>query len=91
MGTATLTASGVLFGIAAKEPGRVRIRPALGGLAALSVFGPLTIFYSALHLGLIRAETFDGLLVTTLVSAPFVVLIMYFTIRIQLKGKKELV
>jgi hypothetical protein len=91
MGTTTLIASGLFFGMAAKEPGRIRIRPALGGIATLGVCGPLTIFYSALHLGLIGAETFDGLSMVTLVSAPFIVLIMYFTIRVQLKGKKELV
>lgn len=53
--------------------------------------GPLTLFYSALRLGLIGAETFHGFVVTIAVAAPFVMIIAYFTIRLQLKGKKELV
>ena len=53
--------------------------------------GPLTLFYSALRLGLIGAQTFHGYVVTIAVAAPFVMVIAYFTIRFQLKGKKELV
>ena len=51
----------------------------------------MTIFYSALRLRLIEVEIFDGLLVSTAVSGPFIVLVSYFTICMQLKGKKELV
>jgi hypothetical protein len=40
---------------------------------------------------LIEANTFDDLLVSAAVGIPFLVLISYFTIRMQLKGKKELV
>ena len=91
LGIATFAATGFLIGFAIKDPRCVHIRPALGGMAILMLCGPLTIFYSALRLPLIEAETFDGLIVTVAVSAPFVVFCSYFTIRKQLKGKKELV
>ncbi|HTV81797.1 MAG TPA: hypothetical protein VME18_04040 [Acidobacteriaceae bacterium] len=88
---ATFAATGPFFGVASKEPGRIRIRPFLSGIAILFLCGPLTVFYSALRLGLIGAETFDGLVVTAAVGAPFGVVIAYFAMRVQLKGKKELV
>jgi hypothetical protein len=88
---AMFAAAGPFFWAANKEPGRIYIRPALAGMAIVMLGGPLTIFYSALRLGLIGAETFHGFVVTIAVAAPFVMIIAYFTIRLQLKGKKELV
>jgi hypothetical protein len=88
---AMFAAAGPFFWAANKEPGRIHIRPALAGMAIVMLGGPLTLFYSALRLGLIGAETFHGFVVTIAVAAPFVMIIAYFTIRLQLKGKKELV
>jgi hypothetical protein len=88
---AVFAAAGPFFWVANKEPGRIHIRPALAGMAMVMLCGPLTLFYSALRLGLIGAETFHGYVVTIAVAAPFVMVIAYFTIRLQLKGKKELV
>ena len=91
LATAMFAAAGPFFWAANKEPGRIHIRPALAGMAIVMLGGPLTLFYSALRLGLIGAETFHGLAVTIAVAAPFVMIIAHFTIRLQLKGKKELV
>ena len=88
---AMFAAAGPFFWAANKELGRIHIRPALAGMAIVMLGGPLTLFYSALRLGLIGAETFHGFVVTIAVAAPFVMIIAYFTIRLQLKGKKELV
>ena len=88
---AMFATAGPFFWAANKEPGRIHIRPALAGMAIVMLGGPLTLFYSALRLGLIGAETFHGFVVTIAVAAPFVMIIAYFTIRLQLKGKKELV
>lgn len=88
---AVFAAAGPFIWVANKEPGRIHIRPFLAGLAIVMLCGPLTLFYSALRLGLIGAETFHGLVVAIAVSAPFGLVIAYFTIRLQLKGKKELV
>ncbi len=60
-------------------------------MAIVMLCGPLALFYAALRLGLIGAETFHGYVMTIAVAAPFVMVIAYFTIRFQLKGKKELV
>lgn len=88
---AMFAAAGPFFWAANKEPGRIHIRPALAGMAIVMLGGPLTLFYSALRLGLVGAETFHGFVVTLAVSAPFVMIIAYLTLRLQLKGKKELV
>ena len=72
-----------------REPGRIHIRPALAGMAITMLGGPLTLFYSALRLGLIGAETFHGYVVTIAIAAPFGMVIAYFTIRFRLKGKKK--
>lgn len=88
---AMFAAAGPFFWAANKEPGRIHICPALAGMSIVMFGGPLTLFYSALRLRLIGAETFHGFIVTIAVAAPFVIIIAYFTIRLQLKGKKELV
>jgi hypothetical protein len=91
MAIAMFAAAGPLFWVAAKQPGRIHIRPALAGMAIVMLCGPLTLFYSALRLGLIGAETFHGYVVTIAIAAPFGMVIAYFTLRVQLKGKRELV
>jgi hypothetical protein len=88
---AICAAAGPFFWVANKEPGRIHIRPALAGMAIVMLGGPLTVFYSALRLGLIGSETFHAYLLTIIVASPFLMVIAYFTIRFQLKGKKELV
>jgi hypothetical protein len=91
MGMAVFATVGPFFWFAAKDPHKIHIRWALGGIAVLGLGGQSSIFYSAFRLGLIDLEKFNGLLITGLVCTPVLVIVSYFTIRAQLKGKKDLV
>lgn len=91
LGMAVLATAGPFFWLAGKYPHKIRIRWALGGISVLGLGGQSSIFYSALRLGVIDLETFRGLLITGLVCTPVLVIVSYFTIRAQLKDKKELV